>query len=72
MFWKQDSKVKPCKLCLANISKDLQLITWKSGLNGNVYDYCVNYITINISDIVYIHKYLMKKINIKKMFKFIK
>ena len=34
-------------------------------LNGNVYDFSVDYSSINISDILNIHNYLMTKNNIK-------
>ena len=34
-------------------------------LNGNVYDYSVNYNSIGKSDILHIHKYLMTKNDIK-------
>ena len=37
----------------------------KTGLNRCVYDFPVDYKTIDVSDIVNIHKYLMKKPNIK-------
>ena len=37
----------------------------KTGLNGYVYDFSVDYNTIYINDIVDIHKYLMKKHNVK-------
>ena len=44
----------------------------KTGLNGYVYDFSVDYDTIAVDDILDIHKYLMKKNDIKKMFRFIK
>ena len=34
----------------------------KTGFNGNVYDFSVDYDATNVDDIVGIHKYLMKKI----------
>ena len=34
----------------------------RSGLNGKVYNFFVSYEAIDISDIVHIHKYLIKKI----------
>ena len=37
----------------------------KAGLNGYVYDFPVNYNIIDTSNIINIHKYLMKKDNIK-------
>ena len=33
----------------------------KTGLKGCVYDFSVHYDAIEISDILYIHKYLMEK-----------
>ena len=33
----------------------------KPGLNGYVYDFSVDYDAITADDILYIHKYLMKK-----------
>ena len=33
----------------------------KTGLNGYVYDFLVDYIIIDTSNIINIHKYLMKK-----------
>ena len=38
----------------------------KTGLNGNVYDFSVDYDAIAFDDILNIHKYLMKKDNIIK------
>ena len=35
----------------------------KSGLNGYVYDFSVDYDDIAVNDILDIHKYLMKKNN---------
>ena len=37
----------------------------KFGLNGYVYDFSVNYNVIAVDDILDIHKYLMKKHDIK-------
>ena len=47
----------------------------KSGFNGYVYDFSVDYDPIAVNDIKDIHKYLMKKIilhSMYKMFRFIK
>ena len=58
-------------MCFGNISKDLTVINMKkTGLYRYVYDFSVYYNTIDVRDIVDIHKYLMKKRNI--MFDFIK
>ena len=37
----------------------------KTGLNGYIYDFSVDYNTIDTSNIIDIHKYLMKKHDIK-------
>ena len=37
----------------------------KTGLNGCVYDFSVDYKIFDTSDIIDIHKYFMKKHNIK-------
>ena len=39
--------------------------TKKTGLNGYVYEFSVDYNIIDISNIINIHKYLMKKHDIK-------
>ena len=41
----------------------------KTGLHGYVYDFCVDYTVIAVNDILDIHKYLMKKSNIKMQYK---
>ena len=33
----------------------------KTGLNGYVYDFCIDYNAIAVDDILDIHKYLMEK-----------
>ena len=49
-------------LCLKNISKDVTVDNIKkTGLNGYVYDFSVDYDAIAVDDILDIHKYLMKK-----------
>ena len=48
-------------MCLGNISKDWSVDNMKkTGLKGYVYDFSVDYDAIVISDVVDIHKYLMK------------
>ena len=57
-------KVKdhPISLCLGNISKDWSEDNMKkTGFNGYIYDFSVYYDAISVSDILDIHKYLMKK-----------
>ena len=61
-FKAKDSEIPPYSLCLGNISKD-----WthdnkkKTGFSGYIYDFSTDYNVINKSDILDIHKYLMKK-----------
>ena len=60
------SEIKPYPLCLAKFQKILQLTTCKNAvLNEYAYDFSVDYNTIDVSDIVDIHKYFMKKHNVK-------
>ena len=52
-------------LCLGNISKDCSTDNMKkTGFNGYVHDFSVDYDATDIDDIKGIHKYLMKKNNI--------
>ena len=47
---------------LGNISKDWSHDNMKkTQFNGYIYDFSTDYNTITVSDIIYIHKYLMKK-----------
>ena len=49
-------------LCLGNISKDWSVDNMKkTGFNGYVYDFSVDYDAIVIDNIFNVHKYLMKK-----------
>ena len=49
-------------LCLGNISKDWSQDNMeKTGFNGYICDLSSDYNTIAVSDILDIHKYLMKK-----------
>ena len=53
-------------MCLGSISGDFSGNSMKkTGLNGCVYKSSVDYKAFNISDIINIHKYLMKKYDIK-------
>ena len=64
-FNSKDSKIVPYSLCLGNISKDWTNDNMKkTGFNGCIYDFSTDYKSINKSDILDIHKYLMKKNNI--------
>ena len=52
-------------LCLGNISKDWSADNMKkTGFNGYVYDFSVDYDATDVDDIKDIHKYLMKKITV--------
>ena len=61
-FKAKDSEIVPSSLCLANISKDwLTNNLKKTGFNGYVYEFSVDYHPVAVDDIKDIHKYLMKK-----------
>ena len=60
-FKAKDSKIVATPLCLGNISKDWSIDHMKkTGFNGYVYDFSVDYDSTNADDIKDIHKYLMK------------
>ena len=66
-FPAKDSEINPYELCLGNISKDWSIDNMKTtGFNGYIYDFSVDYDVILVSDILDIHKYLMKKNEIVK------
>ena len=61
-FKAKDSEIVATPLCLGNISKDWSLDNMKkTGFNGYVYDFSVDYDATDVDDILDIHKYLMKK-----------
>ena len=61
-FKAKDSDILAYPLCLGNISKDFSVDNMKkTGLNGYVYDFSVDYDSIAVDDILDIHKYLMKE-----------
>ena len=61
-FKAKDSEIVAILLYLGNISKDWSVDNMKkTGLNGYVYDFSVNYDASDIDDILDIHNYLMKK-----------
>ena len=63
-FKAKDSEIVAAPLCLGNISKDWSVDNMKkTGFNGYVYDFSVDYDAIAVDDIKDIHKYLMKKNN---------
>ena len=56
------SEISAYPLCLGNISKDWPVDNMKkTGLKGFVHDFSVAYDVIGVSEILDIHKYLMKK-----------
>ena len=59
----RNTEIRPYPLCLGNISRDWSVdnMKKKTGLNGYVYDFSVDYDAIAIDDILDIHKYLMKQ-----------
>ena len=64
-FKAKDSKIVASPTCLGNISKDWWTDNMKkTGFNGYVYDFGVDYDATDINDVKDIHKYLMKKNNI--------
>ena len=61
-FKAKDSETVTTALCLGNISKCFSVDNMKkTGLNGYVYDFSVDYDAIVVDDILDIHKYLMEK-----------
>ena len=61
-FKAKDSMIIPNNLCLGNISKDLSASSMKkTGFNGYIYDFSVDYDSIDVDGIKNIPKYLMKK-----------
>ena len=61
-FKVKDSDIVAAPLCLGNISKDWSVDNMKkTGFNGYVYDFSVDYDATDVDDILDIQKYLMKK-----------
>ena len=61
-FKAKHSEIASTPLCPLNISKDWSVDNMKrTGVNGYVYDFSVDYDAIAVDDILDIHKYLMKK-----------
>ena len=64
-FKTKDSEIVATTLCVGNISKDWSIHNMKrTGFNGYVYGFSVDYNATDVDDIKDIHKYLMKKNNI--------
>ena len=54
--------IVPNNLCLENVSKDFSASNMKkTGFNGYIYDFSLDYDSVAVDDILDIHKYLMKK-----------
>ena len=66
-FKAKDSVIKKYRLCLGNILGNLSAnkMKKKTELNGCVYNFSVDYKTFDTSNIIDIHKYLMKRNNVK-------
>ena len=68
-FKAKDSKIKIYPLRLGNISGYFSAsnikIKEKTGLNGCIHDFSVDYRTFDTSNIIDIYKYFMKKHDIK-------
>ena len=65
----KDSQINAVLLCLGNILEDFSVNNMKkTGLNGYVYDFSVDYDAIAIDDVLDIHKYLTKKNGIIQIF----
>ena len=61
-FKEKDSEIGATLSCLGNISKDWPVDNMKrTGFNGYVYDFSIDYEAIAVDDIKDIYKYLMKK-----------
>ena len=57
--------IVPNNLCLGNVLKDFSACNMnKTGFNGYIYDFSVDYNSTDVNDIKNIHKYLIKKNNI--------
>ena len=64
-FKAKDSEILATPLCLGNISKVWSVDNSKrTGFNGYVYDFSIDYEAIAVDDIKDIHKYLMRKNNV--------
>ena len=61
-FKAKDSEIVATPLCLGNFTKEFsEDNTKKTGFNGYVYDFSVDYDAIAVSDILDMHKCLMEK-----------
>ena len=61
-FTAKDSEIVPNNLSFGNVSKYFSASNMKkTRFNGQIYDFSVDYDSIEVDDILDIHKYLMKK-----------
>ena len=71
-FKAKDSEMKICPFCLGSISKDVTLNNMKKTMfKGSVTVFSVDFNAINTSNILDIHKYLLKE-TWYEMFEFLK
>ena len=71
-FKAKDSETVASTLSLGNLSKNWAVDKMKrTRLNRLAYHFCADYNSIAVDNILHIHKYLMKKNVIWKMFRFI-
>ena len=61
-FSANDPEIVPNNFSLGNVSKDSSASNMKkTGFNGYIYDFSVHYDSVDVDDILDIHKYLMKE-----------
>ena len=61
-FKAKDSEIVATPFCLGNISKNWSIDNMKkTGFDGYMYDFSVDYGATDVDDVKDIHKYLMKK-----------
>ena len=62
----KNSEINAASLCLGIVSKDYLADNMKkTGLYEYIYDFSVNYDSIAVHDILDIHKYFMKELDLK-------
>ena len=73
-FKAKDSEIVATSLCLGNILKDFSVDNMKKWicLNGYVYEFNIDYSAIANDKILGIHKYLIEKNGVIKMWRFVK
>ena len=61
-FIAKDVEINPYNLCIGNISKDFSVTNMKkTGFNGYIYYFSVDYDPVDVDNIKDIHNYLIKK-----------